>query len=83
MDTKKIPFDLFLEGMQGAVLHALDEYMVDVSNSDNAKGWRDSDLPMLFKALEFHAERVAARFNDLDSNEVGSAYLSIVYPEKL
>lgn len=77
MQTKRMSLEDFTSGMRDAVLEALDAYMHTVTDCDNAKGWRDSDLPELFVGIDGHAKRVAARFNDAESTEVGSANLSI------
>lgn len=76
--SKTIGADAFRDGARDVVLAALDTYMRTLTQSDRALGARDSDLPMLFAALDAHMDRVAARFNAPESKEVGSAFLSIV-----
>ena len=78
MNTKRVNFDGFRDGMRRAVLDALDAYMQrQTDGAPNVKSWRDQDLPLLFAAVDAHAGRVAARFNDPESQEPGSAYLTI------
>jgi hypothetical protein len=74
---KSIDKRAFVEGARAAVLSALDGYMRELTGSDNARGATDADLPALFKALDAHMDRVATRFNDPESQEIGSASLSI------
>ena len=74
---KSIDKSDFIEGARAAVLIALDGYMRELTESYNARGATDADLPALFKALDAHMERVATRFNDPESQEIGSAFLSI------
>lgn len=68
----------FIDGARSAVLQALDGYMQDLTRSERAKGSNDADLPELFKALDAHMRRVAARFNDPESQEVGSAFFEVL-----
>ncbi|HDR9758698.1 hypothetical protein KDX16_15490 [Burkholderia vietnamiensis] len=75
--TKTIPIDEFRDGARDAVLKALDTYMREQTGCDNARGARDADLPQLFAGIDAHMDRVAARLNRPDSDEVGSAHLSI------
>ena len=77
MTAVTITQEQFLEGARSAVLEALDGYMRDLSGSERARGATDGDLPHLFAALDAHMLRVAKRFNDPHSQEVGSACLSI------
>lgn len=78
MDTKRLNFDGFRDGMRRAVLDALDSYMrLQTDGCMGVKGWRDQDLGALFPAIDAHAARVALRFNDPESQEPGSAYLTI------
>jgi hypothetical protein len=65
------------KGARAAVLGALDDYMRSLTGCDHARGATDGDLPSLFSGLDAHMARVAARFNDPESREVGSAYLGI------
>jgi hypothetical protein len=75
--TKTITAVEFRDGARAAVLKALDTYMREVTGCDNARGARDSDHPQLFAAIDAHVGRVAERLNDPESEEIGSAYLSI------
>lgn len=75
--TKTITADEFRDGARDAVLKALDTYMLELTGCDNARGARDADLPKLFAGIDAHMDLVAARLNHPDSDEVGSAYLSI------
>lgn len=75
--TVTISQEQFLEGARSAVLAALDGYMRELSGSERARGASDADLPHLFAGLDAHMLRVAKRFNDPHSQEVGSACLSI------
>ena len=77
MQTKTITQEQFIDGARTAVLAALDDYMRELTGSDNARGAKDADPPALFAGLDAHMGRVAARFNAPESQEVGSAYLSI------
>ena len=77
MQTKAISTEAFRDGAREAVLKALDGYMRELTCSDNARGATDADLPALFAGIDAHMTRVAARFIDPNSEEVGSAYLSI------
>lgn len=78
MQPNRLNFDDFRDGMRRAVLDALDAYMQrQTDGALNVKGWRDQDLAVLFPAIDAHASKVAARFNDPDSQEPGSAYLTI------
>lgn len=77
MTRKEITKEEFIDGARAVVLGALDEYMRELTGSDNARGAADADLPDLFAALDKHMERVASRFNDPESQEVGSASISI------
>ncbi|MGY6257279.1 hypothetical protein ACXIVK_27860 [Paraburkholderia caledonica] len=77
MQTKTISGEAFRDGARDAVLKALDTYVRDLTCCDNARGATDGDLPALFAGIDAHMARVAARFNDPNSQEVGSAYLSI------
>lgn len=74
---KSIDKSDFIEGARAAVLSALDSYMRELTGCDNARGATDADLPALFDALDAHMERVAMRFSDPESQEIGSAFLSI------
>ncbi|MBB5546695.1 hypothetical protein A8H39_01405 [Paraburkholderia fungorum] len=78
MQTKTISAEAFREGAREAVLHALDTYLRELTGCDNARGATDADLPALFAGIDAHTARVAARLNDANSQEVGSAFLSIV-----
>ncbi|CAB3754165.1 hypothetical protein [Paraburkholderia humisilvae] len=75
--TKTVTADEFRDGARDAVLKALDKYMRELTGCDNARGARDADLPQLFAGIDGHMARVAERLNRPDSDEVGSAYLSI------
>lgn len=77
MQTKTISAEDFREGARQAVLKALDGYMRELTGSDKARGATDGDLPALFAGIDAHITRVADRFNDPESEEVGSAYLTI------
>lgn len=77
MATKTISADQFRDGVRDAVLKALDEYVRELTDCDKALGARDSDLPELFAALDAHMDRVAARFNQPESAEPGSAFFRI------
>lgn len=77
MQTKTITAEDFRDGARQTVLKALDGYMRELTGSDEARGATDGDLPALFAGIDAHMMRVAARFNDPESEEVGSAYLSI------
>lgn len=78
MTKNRLNFDGFRDGMRRAVLDALDAYMQRQTDGClGVKGWRDQDLASLFPAIDTHAARVAIRFNDPDSEEPGSAYLTI------
>lgn len=77
MQTKTISAEAFRDGAREAVLKALDAYMRELTCCDNARGATDGDLPALFAGIDAHMTRVAARFNNPDSEEVGSAFLSI------
>lgn len=77
MTIKTITQEEFNEGARAAVLAALDGYLRDLTGSDSARGAADADLPALFAGLDAHMARVAARINDPESEEVGSASLSI------
>ena len=72
-----ISYREFRDGARDAVLEALDEYMRDITRCDKAIGARDSDLPDLFAGLDAHMAKIAARFNELDSAEPGSAFFKI------
>ena len=80
-EHKIIPEETFRDGAREAVLKALDKYMRKLTGEKMAHGWRDSDLPALFRGLDAHMDRVAVRFNDPQSKEVGSAFLSISHKE--
>lgn len=75
--TKTITKAQLIDGARTAVLAALDEYMENVTGHIDARGWRDCDLPVLFAGLDAHMDRVAERFSNPESLEVGSAYLRI------
>jgi hypothetical protein len=75
--TKTITVVEFRDGARDVVLKALDSYMRELTGCDNARGARDADLPQLFVGIDAHMDRIAARLNRPDSDEVGSAYLSI------
>lgn len=77
MQTTTITKEQFIEGARAAVLGALDNYMRDLTGSDNARGAMDADLPALFAGLDAHMGRVATRFNNPESTEIGSACLRI------
>lgn len=78
MAIKKITEEQFIDGARAAVLAALDKYMRELTFHEDARGASDADLPDLFKGLDAHMRRVAARFNDPESVEIGSASLSII-----
>ncbi|KVN57498.1 hypothetical protein [Burkholderia stagnalis] len=78
MKEKAVSFEVFRDNIRDAVLGALDDEIRAVTGCDSACGARDSDLPHLFAALDAHAMRLAHRFNDPESEEVGSAGLAIV-----
>ncbi|WP_186078715.1 hypothetical protein [Burkholderia gladioli] len=77
MNTSLIPFEAFRTHLRDAILVALDDAMRELTGCETALGSRDADLPHLFAAIDEHAIRLAHRFNDPESEEVGSAYLSI------
>ncbi|ODV41483.1 hypothetical protein AWV79_35530 [Cupriavidus sp. UYMMa02A] len=77
MQTRTITAEDFRNGAREVVLNALDAYMREMTECDNARGARDSDLPALFSTLDAHMDRVAARINDPESQEVGSAFLTV------
>ena len=77
MQTKTITAEAFRDGARQAVLKALDAYMRELTCCDNARGATDGDLPALFAGIDAHVTRVATWFNDPNSEEVGSAFLSI------
>lgn len=74
---KRISIETFKDGLRNAILATLDTYMQEVADCETAKGWRDKDLPELFKAIDAHADTLEARFNDPESKEPGSAFLLI------
>lgn len=82
MNTKTITQQEFNEGARTAVLAALDGYMRELTGTDNARGASDADLPALFLGLDAHMARVAARFNDPESEEAGSGALRIAQPRQ-
>lgn len=73
-----VPESQFIDGARLAVLGALDGYMRVLTGCDNARGATDADLPELFSALDAHMRKVAKRFNDPESQEIGSAALKVV-----
>jgi len=75
---KQIKIEDFKNQMREAVLKALDECMVSITDFEGAKGWRDTDLPNLFAALDAHSNNVASRFNETDSDEQGSALVKFI-----
>lgn len=78
MQTNRVNYEDFRDGMRRAVLDALDAYMQRQTDGClGVKGWRDQDLAALFPAIDAQAARVAIRFNDPNSQEPGSAYLTI------
>lgn len=77
MQTKTITQEQFIGVARDAVLAALDVYMRELTGCDNARGASDADLPSLFAGIDAHMARVAVRFNDPESQEVGSAHLNI------
>lgn len=78
MTMKTISAEQFRDGARDVVLQALDDYMRGLTDYDKAMGSRDADLPALFAGLDAHMDRVAARFNDPESTEPGSAFIKIV-----
>lgn len=79
MTTNKITKEDFIEGARSAVLAALDGYIQDLTGHEKACAWRDGDLTELFAGIDAHMGRVATRFNDPESREIGSADLSIIF----
>ncbi len=77
---KMIDHEDYISGARDAVLGALDEYVRELTGCDTAQGWRDYDLPALLPAIDAHMSRLAARINDPDSEEIGSAHLGIRAP---
>jgi hypothetical protein len=50
--------------MRDCVLRALDRFAAeDLPTLANAHGWKDQDLPDLFKALDVHFDRLIARYS--------------------
>lgn len=84
MTPVRLTKEQFLEGARAAVLKSLDEYMRELTGCANARGAKDAELPKLFAGVDDHMLRVARRFNDPESQEVGSAHLSIgLDPERV
>ncbi len=52
--------DDFRDEVRASVLRALDQVMESRRGSDE-KGWKDADLPQLFKALDTHAKNLFDR----------------------
>lgn len=73
----KMHIDDLTNLMREKVLEALDAAIREATGHGTAMGARDSDLPELFKSIDAHARRVAARFNARDSTEPGSAFFSV------
>lgn len=73
-----ISYEDFRDGARSAVLNALDGYMRELTGCEHARGASDADLPALFGGLDKHLERLAARFNDPNSTEIGSAAIQII-----
>jgi hypothetical protein len=74
---KTLSREQWIEGFRDAALNAFDEYVREVTEHSMSLGARDSDLPELFRAIDAHAMRVAARFNEELSQEPGSANLRV------
>lgn len=56
--------DDWINGGRDAVIAALDNYVRETLSHHAARGATDADLPSLFRAIDAHLDRLAARIND-------------------
>lgn len=78
MAITNIHIEQFSDVLRTKVLEAIDEVTQEFVNHPKAKGWKDSDLPDLFKGLDAHIQRLAARYNSPESDEYNSAFVRFV-----
>lgn len=59
----------FQDGARDAVIKALDTYVEELT-SISGQGWKDQELPALFRGLDAHTRTVAERINrDLTAHD--------------
>lgn len=51
----------FKDGVQHAVIHALDLYSIEYTGNDKSFGATDQEIPRLFEGIEDHIERMFRR----------------------
>lgn len=68
----------FVQNGRDFVLAAMDDYVRQVLDFPDAKGWRDGDLSALIPHLDAHFRAVASRLSHPDSAEPGSALVTFV-----
>lgn len=57
-------YEAFKDKTREAVLAALDEVAYNFENVDKDSGWRDEDLPLLFRAIDAHSKAVFERITE-------------------